>query len=105
MKRFFVTVVFAIIGGVAGFTLPLALLLALAAGLFWWHGDPAAGGVLSFLMIPLGPIGVATGILLAVARVNRWYSDRAGESKPASTLDLGRRKFLENVLGSERHNE
>jgi hypothetical protein len=103
MKRLLVTALFAIIGGIAGFLLPLVILLALAAVLSWWHGNPAAGGVLSFFMIPLGPIGVVTGIIFAVARVNRWYTDKTGEAKRRSGFDPGRRRLLAGMFGKERH--
>ncbi|MCI0683292.1 MAG: hypothetical protein L0Y71_14410 [Gemmataceae bacterium] len=76
MVRILVTILVALLGGIAGFLLPLACLLMFAAVLSWWLRDPAAGGVLSFLMIPLAPIGVLTGIVLAVTWVNRWYSGR-----------------------------
>jgi len=98
MKRLLVTLLFAFIGAAAGFVVPLASLLALAAVLSWWHGDPAAGGVLSFLMIPLGPIGVLTGIVMAVVRVNRWYTGKAGETKRKSDFDPGRRRLLTGML-------
>lgn len=105
MKRLLVTVVCAFLCGVAGFFVPLVPLLGLAAVLSWWHGDPAAGGVLSFLMIPLGPIGVLMGIVLAVGFVNRWYADKAGASKRTSGFDLGRRRFFARMFGGERHDE
>jgi len=102
MTRLFVTVLFAFIGGIAGFVLPLVVLLALAAVLSWWHGAPAVGGVLSFFMIPLGPIGVLTGIILAVARVNRWYTDKTGETKRTSDFDPDRRRVLAGIFGGKR---
>lgn len=93
------TLLFAFIGGVAGFVVPMVSLLALAAILSWWYGDPAAGGVLSFLMIPLGPIGVVTGMVMAVAHVNRWYT---GKTNRKSDFDSGRRRFLAGMFGGER---
>jgi hypothetical protein len=103
MKRLLVTVLFAFMGGIAGFVLPLVLLFALAAVLSWWHGDPAAGGVLSFLMIPLGPIGALTGIVLTVWRVNRWYAEKTGEIKRKSDFEPGRRRLLAGMFAGNRH--
>ena len=102
MKRLLVTVLFGSMGGVAGFVVPLVSLLALAAVISWWHEDPAAGGVLSFLMIPLGPIGVLTGIVMAVVRVNRWYTGKTGETKRKADYDPGRRRLLTGMFWGGR---
>ena len=101
MKRFLFTVLFAILGGAVGFVAPLVVLVPLGVVLSWLHDDPAAGGVLSFLMIGLGPLCALAGIALAIDLVNRrYYPD-----KDKSAFDPGRRRFLTGMFGSVRKGE
>lgn len=99
MKRLLVTLLFALIGGVAGYVVPFLMLWGLALVVSWWHGDRFAGGVLAFLMIPLTPIGVLAGMALAIARVNRWYAASTGATKSESGFDPARRRLFEGIFG------
>jgi hypothetical protein len=103
MKRMFVTIVFACIGGIVGFILPLVLLVVLGFIYAAIYRDPAAGGVLAFVMIGLGPIGALAGIALAVSYVNRWYAGGPSPSERWSQPDPGRRRFFARVLRQDDH--
>jgi hypothetical protein len=91
LQRFLMTLLLAFACGFAAFAGPLMLLFAIAGVLSWWHGDPAAGGALGFLMIGLGPICVLTAIAMAIAGVNRRYMR---ESKRKADFEPGRRRLL-----------
>jgi hypothetical protein len=103
MKRIVVTILFACIGGTIGFLLPLAVLVVLGFVYAAIYRDPAAGGVLAFVMIGLGPIGVLAGIALAVSYVNQWYSVGPSASERWSQPDPGRRRFFARVLRRDDH--
>jgi hypothetical protein len=93
MRRFLVTLILALFGAVVGFLLPLIALVTMAIVLEWYHGDPAAGGVLSFLMIPFGPIGILAGVVVGITQANSLFAGPVPE-KHRPVFDPGRRQFL-----------
>ncbi|GAB4162705.1 MAG: hypothetical protein Tsb009_39580 [Planctomycetaceae bacterium] len=61
------------VGGILGFLIPLAILMAIGMLISWFSGDPTAGGALSFLMIPLAPFVILSGVFRGVVYANGIY--------------------------------
>jgi hypothetical protein len=101
MKRFLVTTLLATLGAMVGFVAPFVCLLVLAVLVSWWHEDPAAGGVLGFFMIALGPIGIAIGIVTGVVLANR-ISDNTPKSHQNAGICPQRRRFLARLTGRDQ---
>ncbi len=67
--------------------------------LSWRHDDPAAGGVLSFLLIGIGPIGCLLGTLLATIWTHRKLNGGQVIAHSEDIRRRARRRFL--GLGGE----
>ena len=78
MKRAIVTIFAVIVGAITGFMIPYLTLFVIAVVISSLSGNSQGGGVLGFLMIPLAPIGVIAGVVIAVMMANRRYAPKRG---------------------------